>query len=171
MSLKAKGEVAPVDIHDILSNERRQMLISILQDEEELVTARDLSERIAELETGDTPPPRNIRQSVYVSLHQTHLPKLESLGFIEYDEGTKEVRLTDKAEEFEPYTKSERTESLSIAELFAISSILGLLLVLGSMNGIPVIGAIDPPVWALLTLGLIGVIATYQTLQARTSSR
>ena len=75
----AESQLAPVEIHDVLSNERRQKVLELLRDNghDGSMTARELSERIAEHETGESPPPRNIRQSAYVSLHQTHLPKLD----------------------------------------------------------------------------------------------
>ena len=86
MAGNAQPDLAAVDIHDVLSNERRRMVLSILHEEDtRSTTARDLSERIAEMETGQSPPPRNIRQSAYVSLHQTHLPKLDELEVLAAD--------------------------------------------------------------------------------------
>jgi hypothetical protein len=73
------------DIHDVLRNERRRHTLELLRDNGETSSVRDLSEEVAALETGESPPPRNIRQSVYVSLHQTHLPKLDDLGIAVYD--------------------------------------------------------------------------------------
>jgi hypothetical protein len=60
---------------------------------------RDLSEAVATLETAEDPPPRNKRQSVYVSLHQTHLPKLHELGIVTYDADSKAVTLSESAHE------------------------------------------------------------------------
>ncbi len=51
----------------------------------------DLAEEIAAAETGERPPPRNKRQSVYVTLHQTHLPKLADHGVVDYDSERKTV--------------------------------------------------------------------------------
>lgn len=47
------------------------------------LTARELSERIIAEETGESPPPRNIRQSAYVELHETQLLKLDDLEIVE----------------------------------------------------------------------------------------
>ena len=86
MAESSPGDLEAVEIHDVLSNERRQMVIDRLRESEGTLSARDLSEFIAERETGESPPPRNIRQSAYVSLHQTHLPKLDELGLVVLDD-------------------------------------------------------------------------------------
>jgi DNA-binding transcriptional ArsR family regulator len=69
-------------VHFVLSNERRRAVLSQLQAADEPLSTRALSELVAGVEAGVTPPPRDVRQSVYVSLQQTHLPKLEGLGII-----------------------------------------------------------------------------------------
>lgn len=119
------GETEPdlqnVDIHDVLSNERRQLTLRILAEIGESLTTRELSERVAEHETGERPPPRNIRQSAYVSLQQTHLPKLDRLGIIDYDTTAKRVTLTEQAEEvigaMEPRKRPIRSEVVLAAAL------------------------------------------------------
>lgn len=94
------------DIHDVLRNARRRELIAFLGQRDGYATIQDLSEHIARLESGEDPPPRNVRQSVYVSLHQTHLPKLEALGIVEYDTDSKDVTLQERASQIEEYTGS-----------------------------------------------------------------
>lgn len=53
--------LAECDIHDVLRNERRTHLLEILQQNRETLPLREISEQVATLETGETPPPRNIR--------------------------------------------------------------------------------------------------------------
>nr|WP_233203945.1 ArsR family transcriptional regulator [Halegenticoccus soli] len=54
-------------------------------------TLSELSERIAAAEAGESPP-RRVHHSVYATLHQTHLPKLDSLGVVAYDADEKTIR-------------------------------------------------------------------------------
>lgn len=68
----------------ILGNDRRMLMIEFLQQKEGHAELRDLVEFIAEKE-GDTD--RKHRKSVYVSLVQTHIPKLEREGVITFDHG------------------------------------------------------------------------------------
>ena len=160
----ADQKLAPTEIHEILSNERRRMVLSILREADGgTTTARDLSERIAEAETGQSPPPRNIRQSAYVSLHQTHLPKLDELGIIDYDESAKEVSLTDKAREVSVYMETVPRYGISWSEYYVAVAIIGLLLVLAARSGVPVLSALDGSTWAILVFLVLGVSAAYQT--------
>jgi hypothetical protein len=86
------------EVHDVLRNDRRRRVIERLV-EEGTESVRDLAEHIASIESGETPPPRNVRQSVYVSLHQTHLPKLDDLEIVVYDDDAKEVWLAERADQ------------------------------------------------------------------------
>jgi predicted transcriptional regulator len=99
----AEATLSRSEIHDVLRNERRRLVLERLwADGSE--TVRELSEQIGAVEAGETPPPRNVRQSVYVSLHQTHLPKLDDLGIVVYDDDAKEVSLAARAADLERYT-------------------------------------------------------------------
>jgi hypothetical protein len=95
------------EIHDVLRNERRRLALDRLRESDSRsMSLGRLSEAVASLETGEAPAPGAKRQSVYVSLHQTHLPKLEDLGVVDYDAETKQVRLTDRMAEVELYMGS-----------------------------------------------------------------
>lgn len=72
------------DVFTILSNSRRRAVISALMDEGQL-TKRELIDRVTASET-DVPVPEiesDERRRVQITLHQTHLPKLEDYGVIE----------------------------------------------------------------------------------------
>lgn len=116
-----------VEIHSVLANERRQMTLQILQEGDGELSARELSERIAEIETGQSPPPRNIRQSAYVSLIQTHLPKLNDLDIVDYDNGRKSVSLSTSAEQLSTFNNPE-PEPPSDGR-YLVASLLGLVVV------------------------------------------
>lgn len=92
------------EIHDVLRNERRRLVLKHLCLNGKYSTLRDLSEAVAEAESGESPAPRNVRDSVYASLHQTHLPKLDSLGIVDYDIDRKRIELGDRANELTLYT-------------------------------------------------------------------
>ncbi|ASJ03883.1 DUF7344 domain-containing protein [Thermococcus barossii] len=68
----------------ILGNDRRMLMIEYLKEKEGHAELRELVEYIAERE-GDTD--RKHRKSVYVSLVQTHIPKLEREGVITFNHG------------------------------------------------------------------------------------
>ena len=101
-------------IHNLLRNERRRAVLRLTAaSAETTIAVRDLAERIAAEETGEDPPPRNTRQSVYVSLIQTHLSTLDEAGVLEYDEQAKTVTDTPVMDQLVPYTSElTRTERL-----------------------------------------------------------
>ena len=162
-------DLEAVEIHEVLSNERRQMTLQLLREDGDGMSARELSERIAELETGESPPPRNIRQSAYVSLHQTHLPKLDELGIIDYDQTAKTVHLNERAEQVSVYMETVPRYGISWSEYYLGVSLIGMLLILAAQTGVPVIEGVPPALLAVLVFGLIALSATYQTIQQGSS--
>lgn len=139
--------IEKTDLHEVLSNRRRIRLLDLLSEE----NPRDLgtlAEEIAAAETGERPPPRNIRQSVYVTLHQTHLPKLDDLGVVEYDARGKVVSLAEQASLF-----FEDDEPVGGGvEPFLGLVLAGLLFSLASAWGLPIVGAVSTGTYAVATL-------------------
>jgi predicted transcriptional regulator len=150
------------DIHDILRNNRRRRVIESLREHDEPLSVRDLSELLATAETGEDPAPRNVRQSVYVSLHQTHLPKLEELGVVDYDGDTKVVTLADAIDDVTVYMEVVPENDLSWAEYYLGLGVLGLLLVAAHSLGVPTVSAVDVRLWTTGVLLALVVSAAYQ---------
>jgi hypothetical protein len=137
------------DIHDILRNDRRRLTIKCLQDRADgRMEVRELSEEVATLETGEDPPPRNKRQSVYVSLHQTHLPKLDKFGIVSYDSDAKEVTLEDRVRQIEVYMEIVPRYGLSWGEFYFGLGLLGMLTTLAVLLGVPGVEALGVTVTA-----------------------
>jgi len=139
----ATGVLEEGEIHDVLRNHRRRLAIKTLQDSDGSASVRELSEEVATRETGESPAPRNKRQSVYVSLHQTHLPKLDELGIVEYDSDSNTVRLQERVEEVEVYMEVVPQYGLSWGEFYFGLGLLGLLTTVAAWVGVPGIAAFD----------------------------
>ena len=157
-SMLAEGE-----IHDILRNDRRRAVIGFLSERKGHATIRELSEHIAALESGENPPPRNIRQSVYVSLHQTHLPKLESLSIVDYNTNNKIVELRDQAVYVEAYMDQTDEETLAL-KLVVVVGLVGALVGISSAIG-PF--SIAPVVWTVPLFVVVVVLSGYQLWSQR----
>lgn len=143
----AVTELQEGEIHDILRNDRRRLAITCLQDaEQNSLSVRELSEQVAALETGEEPPPRNKRQSVYVSLHQTHLPKLDSHGIVNYDSDSKLVSLGERVREVEVYMEVVPRYGLSWGEFYFGLGLLGMLVTLAVLLGVPGLAAVGAAV-------------------------
>jgi hypothetical protein len=148
-------------IHDILRNDRRRLAITCLREFGGSMSVRDLSEEVAARETGENPAPRDKRRSVYVSLHQTHLPKLDDLRIVDYDTETKEVSLRDRAAEITTYMEVVPRYGITWAEYYLVLGILGFGTVLAASLGTPLLGALGAPAVATVYLLLLTGSAGY----------
>lgn len=165
----AGGELAEGEIHDVLRNDRRRMVLELLGDAGEPVTTRELSEAIAAREADADPPPRDVRQSVYISLQQTHLPKLAGLGVVDYDENTKEVTPATNASTLGVYMEVVPKYGLAYSEFYGALGVLGVLLVVAARIGVPVVGALSAGTWAVVVFCVVVASAAYQTYEQRSS--
>ena len=157
-------ELDPSEIHDVLRNDRRRLVIERLRDGEGGEAVRDLAEHIAGVESGENPPPRNVRQSVYVSLHQTHLPKLDKLGIVTYDSNSKEVELAGRASEVAVYLEVVPKYAISWGEYYLGVGLLGLCSLLGWYVRVPVLADVGAAPIAFVLLALITLSAAYQVI-------
>ncbi|ELZ14154.1 hypothetical protein C477_20950 [Haloterrigena salina JCM 13891] len=100
-------ELSQDEIFHILQTNRRRDVIAYLLDrtETDSVKMRDIAELVAAKENETTV--ENLtstqRQRVYIPLYQSHLPKLDEEGIIEYDKPRGIVHPTDRLEIFRPY--------------------------------------------------------------------
>lgn len=165
--LRRTSSIAEEEIHDILRNTRRRAVLKYLRRTVGSVSLRELSVAIAEHESGESPPPTNLRESVYNSLHQTHLPKLDREGVVVYDRDRKTVGLEDPAREVDLYMEILSPYGVTWATFyrsFAIVSMLALLAIelefwaFGSIPELLVISAV---------LGAIAVATSYQLWNRR----
>jgi hypothetical protein len=154
--------IAETDIHDVLRNERRRRTIEHLQQDTGPISLRELSEAIAAAETGETPPPRNIRESVYNSLHQTHLPKLDSLGVVSYDMDRKSITIENRARDVDLYMEVVTEYGITWGEYYRALGVLALSAVVAVELGVPVLASIGPLAIASVFLAVIGGSICYQ---------
>ena len=110
--------LTPDEIFHILQTNRRRDAISYLLDREGPVKMADIAEHVAakEHETTVAELTSTQRQRVYIPLYQSHLPKLDTKGIIEYEQSRGIVRPTDRLELFRPFIEatsegSDRTTS------------------------------------------------------------
>jgi hypothetical protein len=146
------------EVYDILRNERRRGVLRELAANGLASTIGRLADEIAAQEAGEAPPPTDVRQSVYVSLHQTHLPKLDNLGVVRYDRDDRTVELLPPGQEVVDHLKRDSDDDgrlVAVAAAALALAVVGLLLALGSLAGVPLLVSVAGVVWA--TVALVGV--------------
>jgi hypothetical protein len=164
-----ESALAESEIHDVLRNDRRRLVLEQLAEGSQEETVSDLAEYIASVESGEDPPPRNVRQSVYVSLHQTHLPKLDELGIVEYDASSKTVLRAERADDVAVYMEVVPKNALSWAEYYLALGLLGLSTVVGHVVDVPLLGDIDSTLLAGVMFLVVTLSAGYHILDQQDS--
>jgi hypothetical protein len=162
MSLTRSSALAEADIHDILRNDRRRRVLEHLQESMGSVTLRGLAETIAAHEAGESPPPRPLRESVYNSLHQTHLPKLDKEGVVDYDKNRKTVKLQPGARDVNVYMEVVTKYGITWADYYRTLATLSLLVVVAVEMEIPVLEALPVLLVGSAFLAVIAASTAYQ---------
>jgi hypothetical protein len=125
-----QAQLSKSDIFGVLQNDRRRCVLEILHKQGNQ-SIRSLSEEIARLESGEDDPKSTIRKSVYVSLLQTHIPKMESLGIINYSQENDFVELLPAASNFDIYMETVKKGDIPWSHFYIGLSILA---VVGSVT-------------------------------------
>jgi hypothetical protein len=162
VSIATEYRLGEEQIHDVLSNERRKRTLEILKRKRDEVELRTLAERLAEIESGESPPPRNCRQSVYNSLHQTHLPKLNELDIVEYDDDRKTVELQSAARTVDLYMEVLTPYGITWSTYYRTLAVLALITVIADQLGALFLPGDFPLLLASFFLVVIALSTLYQ---------
>lgn len=166
--------LSPDEVFHILQTFRRRETIRYMLEVDDAVKMGDVAEHVSakEHETTVATLTSTQRQRVYIPLYQSHLPKLDEAGIIEYNKARGIVRPTDRLELFRPHLeaatapspKSERDRSwfgtgnthrrYSLLSIVACVSLLG-----ASAAGVlalpgPTLGAIVTTLLVLATASI-----------------
>lgn len=167
------SEMSPDLVFEILSNTRRRMVLYYLRQYGGSATVQELAEEIAALENDVdvSDLERQQRKRVYVSLYQTHLPKLEETGIIRYDDDRGEVHLTDRAMEIDTYlTPASESEYPWQLHYLALAIAGGLLFAMSSV-GVPVLAAIPTLGLGIVIMAAFAISAAVQYWRSRQRQR
>ena len=171
VSLEKPGEPSVPDesqvltasaVFDLLKNERRRCVIHFLLEQPE-TTVRELSRHVAawenDIELSEVSATQ--RKRVYTGLHQTHLPRLDEHGVLEYGPNRGDVRATERLQVFAPYFERSNQDGRDWPRYYLGlgAGITGY--ALAALASVPVIGAIPPAIAALVGGGLLLTVAVF----------
>jgi DNA-binding transcriptional ArsR family regulator len=157
------GGIEESEVFHILGNDRRREIICTLARENDELTVSDLARGIADIEE-DLDSSKNLYKSVYVSLQQTHLPKLAKKDIVVYDKDAQTVRPGPAFPQIQRYLhESESRLSQARVLLPLLLSALGLAVALGTTMQVPVIQHVGP----LVAGGIFFVLMVVLVLSPR----
>lgn len=94
-------------IFDALTNSRRRLALQYLYEQGGAETLNDLVDHVAAVENDTTPAEltSDQRKRVYVGLYQSHLPRLDDMAFVEFDQNAGTVELGPAGPALEQYLR------------------------------------------------------------------
>ena len=143
----------PLDqIFEILKNSRRRQTLRYLEEHGGETTLSDLAEHIAALENDTTT--RAItsaqRKRAYIGLYQCHLPKMDDVNVVDFDQNRGEIELGANADQLDPYL--DRQPSRDWYKIYLGVALVGTALFVGWQLTGPMIDVVS-------TLILVGLVA------------
>jgi hypothetical protein len=141
---------------------RRRVLRYLLEAEEQTAELYDLTRQIAAWENDTTPDAvtSEQRMRVYTALKQSHLPKMDDKGVLEFDGDRGTVTLTDEASKLCVYMYTLPHREVPWSRIYLGVGVFGLGLIAGALAGLSPFVDIPPHVWAGTITGLIVVVAS-----------
>ncbi|UTF55456.1 DUF7344 domain-containing protein [Natronosalvus rutilus] len=131
-------------IFELLKNRRRREVLAYLLEAEETVTLGELAEQIAawENDTDINALSSDQRKRVYVALYQTHLPKMDDAGIVDYDQDRGLITLADNADLLVMYLDTDTHRRERWDRWYAAMSVVGAVVLAAGLLGVPGISAI-----------------------------
>jgi len=126
------NKVSLDDCFDILSNHRRRYLLHYLECHNGSTDIGELARRIAAWENNiSTEEVRyEERKRVYTSLQQVHLPRMDKMGVVEFDDQSGNVQLGPAADEVDVYMEIVRGNNIPWSIFYLGSAVLNLGIIL-----------------------------------------
>lgn len=159
------------DIYELLSNKRRRYIVHYLkQRPEETVAVNDVTEQVAAWENDKPVEQLNAqeRKRVHISLYQSHLPRLDEEGVIEYDDDADQVSVSESLGNIEVYLEVVSEQNIPWSQFY-----FGLALVFGALIAVvqQEIGVLKQDQLLLVAVAMTLILAASATVQQLRQSR
>jgi DNA-binding transcriptional ArsR family regulator len=164
-----ESELTKDAIFSMLSNRRRRHVLHYLKRNDGPAKIRDLAEQIAAWENGLGIQELTYKQRkrVYTSLHQTHLPKLDDCGIVEYNRDRGVVTLTDRVSELDVYLEVVPKNDIPWSDYYLGLAAVGLALVTVAWLDVAPFTLLPDIAYAALVAVVLGVSAGFHAINSR----
>jgi DNA-binding transcriptional ArsR family regulator len=163
VSMSTDGALSQDVLFEMLHSPRRRQVLAYLSDRDGPVDLDDVILQVAawENDTSVDAVSESERKRIYVSLYQTHMPKLDDAGLVEYDDEEGTVELTDLAREAGDYV-SDDSDELPWYYAYLGLSVVGAAALLAAQLDVPGLSAVGTTTTGVLVVGafvtLTGVV-------------
>jgi hypothetical protein len=159
------------NIFDILRNRRRRYVLRYLDEHDGVVELGELAEALAnwENEDDDAYITHRDRKRAYVSLYQTHLPKLDRAGVVEYNQPRGTVEIGPDYQYITGYLNHTHDNTLVWHRLYLGSAVVSVsVLGLAQLTAFPYV-VVPDAAWFVFVLLMVGSIVLAQVVATRSS--
>jgi hypothetical protein len=156
-------------VFDVLKNQRRRYALHYLKQAEGTVQLSDLAEQVAAWENDTTVGAISAaeRKRVYTALYQSHLPKLDDAGIVDYNQNRGIVELATAAEQLDPYLETNTRDDISWCKRYLGIAGVGFALLTAAWLEVPPLAGIGDIGLALLVVVAFTAVAIAHTYDAR----
>jgi len=164
------SELTKGEIFDLLKNRRRRTVIRFLRENDGYAELNDLAEYIAakENDIDVRQLSSDQRKRVYIGLYQCHLPKMDSLGVIDYDKDRGTIELQASVSQLLGYMDLDRDgpeETAESARAWAVpavaAGVVGVVTI-GTL-GLGPLSAIPAATWTVVSVvGILTIVGLQQ---------
>ncbi len=163
------AQLSKGEIFDVLQNERRRYVLQYLRRHGGPVELGDLATRVAarEYECPVDSVSGKQRKRVYTTLQQTHLPKMDEAGIVEFDSENGVIDTTQYTDELTVYLEIVPGKEFPWREYYLSLGAVSLAVVATLWADVYPVTVIPPLVWATLFATILTVSAAYHTFLGR----
>ncbi len=149
------------ELFTLLSNQRRRHILHTLMREDRRVDIGDLSQEIAAWEDGLAfeEVSSSDRKRVYTALQQSHLPKMDAAGVVEFDRDRGTVEPTPALENVEIYMDVVRGREIPWGAYYLGLTTLAGALYVAATNDLTPLGQLTPSTWGVFVVVTFAVSA------------
>lgn len=165
-----QSQITQDTVFDILSSARRRYVLYYLRQADEPVDINELARQVAAWENDVSVDELTDQQRkrVYISLYQSHIPKLDSLGIVEHDKDSGAVSLTGDARVVDQYLDGDDQEYPWQSLYLLLSAVSAGILALVWLD-VGLFSSLSPAVVGILITAAFAVTAGAHYLSWRTN--
>src|SRR6056297_1309220 len=159
-------------VFDVLKNRRRRYALHYLRRADESVQLSELAEQVAAWENDIEVDAISAaeRKRVYTALYQSHLPKLDDAGIVDYNQNRGIVELSTAAEQLDVYLDLESQPDIPWCNWYLGLAVGGLGLLTGAWLGLPPFSLVADVLLATVIVVAYGSVAVAHTYFSRHAS-
>ncbi len=166
----AADSIRREEIFEILSNERRRLVLQCIRGADDSLDFRDVVDTVAawQNEATDDQFDSSNRKAVYTSLRQTHLPKLDKHDVVDFDRQRGTIEVEEDATDVFRYMEYTPERELLWSRVYLGLALLCGLLALSMWIGLMPFGGVSTAVVTIgiaLAFGIPALVQVYRSFR------